>query len=95
MMKKNKVFLAGITLTAFLVPLYVVQLNSITALAWHIAKTEEQVVRLKHRNTALQTQAYEAMPLSKLQNLAQVRQFEKVTSITYIRMPSGLVAQSQ
>ncbi len=94
-MKKKIVLSCGMMFGVLVIVLYVVQLNSTTALAWRIAETEQQVVQLKHQNTALQTQAYRAVPLLKLQELASFRNFEKVTSITYIRLPNGLVAQSQ
>lgn len=94
-MTKKIFFPAPLLLTGILVGLYVFQLNSATTLAWHISQAEQQVAELKHVNTKLQAQAYRALPLRDLQALAQARNFEKITSVIYVRLPGGLVAQTQ
>ncbi|MEK7542369.1 MAG: hypothetical protein AAB524_01575 [Patescibacteria group bacterium] len=94
-MRKKISLSLGLLLPGFLIFLYIFQLNSLTTSAWRIAEIEQQLTQLKHENTALQIKAYQTMPVLQLQELARLRNFEKITSITYLRLPSGLVAQNQ
>lgn len=94
-MRKKISLSFSLSLAAFLVGLYIFQLNSLTTLTFRIAETEQQLTRLKHHHTALQTKAYQTLSLKDLEKLAQLRNFEKIASITYLRPFVGLVAQNQ
>ncbi len=93
---KRKIFsISGILLFVSLIGFYIFQLNSLTTLAYHVAEAEDSLTQLKHENTSLQQEAYQAVPLYDLERLAQERQFVKINSITYLRMQTGPVAQNQ
>ena len=93
---KRKIFsLSGIFLFISLIGFYIFQLNSLTTLAYSVAATEDSLTQLKHENTSLQQEAYQAVPLRDLERFAQERQFVKINSISYLRMHTGPVAQNQ
>ena len=93
---RNKLaYTLALVVAGFLVGFYIFQLNTTATLAWRVAETEYQVTELKHANTALQTKAYRALSLSDLQELANQRNFQKITFITYLRPLNGPVAQNQ
>lgn len=94
-MKKKLFATFGLLLTIFLIGFYIFQLNALTTLAWHIADTEQQLSQFKYRVASLETQAYQALPLENLEQIAHLKNFERVTFITYIQQPSGIVAQNQ
>lgn len=93
--QSKMVWILGLLTAAFLMGFYIFQLNSLTTLAWHIAETEQQLGELKYQNTALQTEAYQAVSFRDLEELAQSQNFQKITSITYLRPVLGSVAQNQ
>ena len=86
---------SGLLFTAFLIGLYIFQLHALTALAYHIAQTQEEFAKLKHENAALQSKAHQTISLKNLAELAAQRNFEKVTSIVYVQQVAGGVAQNQ
>lgn len=94
-MKRKIISTSGILLFVSLVGFYIFQLNSLTTLAYRVAEAEDSLTELKHENTSLQQEAYQAVPLRNLERLAQEHQFVKISSITYLRMQTGLVAQNQ
>ncbi|OHA64045.1 MAG: hypothetical protein A2940_01320 [Candidatus Wildermuthbacteria bacterium RIFCSPLOWO2_01_FULL_48_29] len=92
----TKIFwVLGLLFTGFLIGLYIIQVNALTILVYRIAGTERQIAEHRHANTALQVQANQAVPFKDLEQLAQSRNFERVRSITYLKIPSGGVAQNQ
>ena len=93
--RKKYTWAVGIFLLGLLIGLYIFQLNALTQLAYHIAETEQHAMEIKHENTSLQTQAHRAVSLRDLEQLAQTKNFHKVTSVTYLRPISGSVAQNQ
>lgn len=94
-MTKKILLSLGLILAGFLAGFYIFQLNSLTTLVWHTAEAERQLIFLKHQNTALQTKAYQALSLGDLEEIARLRNFEKITTITYVRLSDGLVAKNQ
>ena len=92
----TKIFwVLGLLFTGFLIGLYIFQVNALTILVYRIAETERQITEHRQTNTALQVQANQAVPFKDLEQLAQSRNFERVRSITYLKIPSGGVAQNQ
>lgn len=96
MTKRKKImWTSGLLCIAFLVGLYIFQLHALTALAYHIAETQEKFAKLKHENATLQSKAHQTLSLKNLAELAAQQNFEKVTSIVYVRQIAGGVAQNQ
>ena len=89
------VWALSILITGLLIGFYIFQLNSLTTLAWHISEAEQQLTQMKHQNTALQAKAYQGVSFRELKELAEIQNFQKITSITYLVPLGGLVAQNQ
>jgi hypothetical protein len=94
-MRKKILILSSLLLSCFLIGFYIFQLNSLTTLAWRVAETEDFLTQLKHENTALQQKAYQALSIGDLERIASDRQFVKISSVTYLQITGGPVAQSQ
>ncbi|OHA78627.1 MAG: hypothetical protein A3G10_00815 [Candidatus Wildermuthbacteria bacterium RIFCSPLOWO2_12_FULL_49_9] len=94
-MRKKITFTAGLLFSALLVGLYIFQVNSLTALAYSVAQTEQRFLELKQANAELQHREHQAVSFRDLEQVAKQRNFARVSSITYLRIPSGGVAQNQ
>ena len=93
---RNKVvWVLGLLFSTFLISLYIIQINSLTALAYHTSQAEQELLQTRQANTSLQQRTTRTMSFGDLEQLAQSRNFERVTSITYLRVVSGGVAQNQ
>lgn len=93
---KKKIFwTGGFILTIALVSLYILQLNAVTALAYHIVDHEDQLQYLREENADLQTKVRQSTTLEDLKKLASELQFEKITHISYVRILNTNVAQNQ
>ena len=79
---------------AALVAFYIFQVNSLTALAYHVADQERKIQQLKEDNISLQIHAHQALSLKDLETLARQLHFEKVRSISYVKVLDGSVAQT-
>ena len=92
---KKMLVISGLLLSTFLFGFYIFQLNSLTTLAWQVAETEDFLTQLKHKNTSLEQKAYQALSMRDLARIAKERQFVKISSVTYLQVGGGLVAQNQ
>ena len=88
-------WVAGFILSAAFLAMYILQLNALTALAYHIADHEDQLQQFKEDHVNLQAQVRQSTTLSDLENLASQLQFEKITNISYVRVLDTTVAQNQ
>lgn len=93
--KKKLLWAGGFLLSAALVSSYILQLNAVTALAYHIADHENQLQQLKEEHTDLQVRVQGSTTLSDLESLALRLRFEKITHISYVRVLNTSVAQNQ
>ncbi|HZX49599.1 MAG TPA: hypothetical protein VFE94_00410 [Candidatus Paceibacterota bacterium] len=84
-----------LVIAGLLVGMYVFQLNALTALAYHIADQEQLATQLKQDVTQLEIRARHTFSLNDLEELAQNMQFEKITNISYLKIPTGGVAANQ
>jgi len=94
-MKKKITLTVGLLTSTLLIGLYIFQINSLTALAYRVAQTEHQSLELKQTNAELQHRARQSVPFKDLEQIAKQRNFERVNTITYLRILSGGVAQNQ
>ena len=94
-MKKKILIASSLLFSTFLIGFYIFQLNSLTTLAWRVAETEDFLSQIKHENTALQQKAYQALSLGDLERIASERRFVKISSVTYLQVGGGPVAQNQ
>jgi hypothetical protein len=90
---KKMLIAAGLIGSALLVGLYILQVNHLTTLAYHIAEQEEQLMQFKYDNADLQATTFQAVSLKDLKQIAQERNFENIEHITYVRVSAGPVAQ--
>jgi len=90
--KKTFLILSAV-FSILLVGLYIFQLNSLTTLAYHIASYEEQLTQLKYDNADLQAQTFKAVSFKDLSALAAAKNFEKIDTVTYLRVSAPPVAQ--
>ena len=91
--QKKVLFALSIIISAFLIGLYIFQLNSLTTLAYNIAEHEEQITQFRYGNADLQAQTFQAVSLKDLAELAIIKNFKKIDTITYLRVSVGPVAQ--
>ena len=93
--QKKMLWALGLLLVGLLVGFYIFQINTLTILVYRIAEAEQQITQHRRTNTLLQMEAHQTISFKDLEQLAQSRNFERVQSITYLRIPSGGVAQNQ
>jgi type II secretory pathway component PulM len=93
--QKKLLWGSGLFLVATLVAVYILQINALTALAYHIADNEDRLQQLKEQHTDLQAQVRQSATLSDLEQLAFELSFEKISSISYVRVLNTSVAQNQ
>lgn len=88
------VWVFGITFAILLLALYVIQVNLVTQSAYLISDLETQTKRLSATNQILATEYMQNMPLRNLDELAEQLQFEKINSVSYIKVIDSAVAQN-
>lgn len=93
--RKKFVWTCCFVLTGVFVALYIFQVNALVAMAYHIAGEETQIRQMKEETKTLQTNANKVLSLKDLEGLAVQLHFEKIRSITYLRLIEGAVAQSE
>jgi len=93
-MRKKVIFFTLPAIALFCIGAYILQINSITALAYHTAETETTIRTLKEKTTSLEVKARQGMTLGELETLAQRLHFQKVQSISYLKLPQTTVAQN-
>lgn len=74
--------------------LYVLQVNSLTALAYHMGEYEEAKTKLSDHNTLLETSAIRILSINSLEDLASHMNFEKAHDISYLNIAEPAVAKS-
>jgi hypothetical protein len=90
---KKIVLAAGFIFAALLVGIYIFQLNYLTTLAYRISENEQQLTQLKYDNASLQAETFQAASLKDLEELAISKNFEKIDTVTYLRVSARPVAQ--
>jgi hypothetical protein len=93
-MRKKSLFFILPAFTVLLTAFYILQINSLTALAYHSAKTERTIEKLTRETTMLQIETHGAISPNDLQALAKAMHFEKAGSISYVTSAQGPVAQN-
>ena len=88
------VWALGITFAILLFSLYIVQVNLLTQSAYLISDLETQSKHLSTRNQMLATEYMQNMPRRNLDELAEQLQFEKITTVSYIKVIDSAVAQN-
>ncbi len=77
-----------------LLGLYVVQVNLITGSAYSISSLEGQLKELGESNKSLERTYMQAIQLRNLDEMASLMGFEKISSVSYIRVIDSAVAQN-
>lgn len=73
--------------------IYIFQINSLTALAYHVADQEAVIQELHEANGKLEARMYQSLSFNDLAALADKFSFEKIGMISYIKVIDGKVAQ--
>ena len=74
--------------------LYILQVNSLTALAYHMGEYEAAKIKLSDHNTILETSAIRILSINSLEDLASQMNFEKAHDISYLKIAEPAVAKS-
>ena len=91
---QKKIFWAFLLLSVgVLLSLYIFQINSLTALAYHVADQEVIIQELHEANVRLEARMYQSLSFNDFAALADEFSFEKIGTISYIRVIDGRVAQ--
>ncbi|OHA62863.1 MAG: hypothetical protein A3E07_00925 [Candidatus Wildermuthbacteria bacterium RIFCSPHIGHO2_12_FULL_45_9] len=85
----------GMFSTAILVVLYIMQLNSITQLAYDIAESEQEIETMEEHIALMQETTVQTMSYQNMEELAGALGFERINHIEYIKVPGGAVARQQ
>jgi len=92
---RNKfVLTATLVLVATFLSLYVLQINSLTQLAYEVADHEDQIQETRGENKTLEVQAIQTHPRDHLENLAHSLGFEQIQRVRYLEVTEGTVAQN-
>lgn len=72
--------------------LYVLQVNALTAQAYHIGEYETEKQQLADNGNVLQAEAVRILAMKNLQDLATIMNFEKAHDISYVKITEPAVA---
>ena len=92
--RKKIIWIMTLFSVAILAAFYIFQVNSLTALVYHVADQERKIQQLKEDNASLQIHAQQPLSIKDLETLARQLDFEKVRSISYVKVLGGSVAQT-
>ena len=87
-------WLVIILVIGLLLSLYIVQVNLLTGSAYHISSLESQLKELRESNKSLERTYMQAIQLRNLDELASIMGFEKISSVSYIKVIDTVVAQN-
>lgn len=79
---------------AFLLTIYIVQINALTAAAYAISDQEDAIRNLKNEVKTLEIQYVDNSTFWSLKELALQHNFEKITNVIYIKSTEGIIAKS-
>ncbi|HEA84484.1 MAG TPA: hypothetical protein ENI04_00695 [Candidatus Wildermuthbacteria bacterium] len=88
------VWAATILLIGLLLALYIVQVNLITGSAYNISSLEGQLKEFRESNKSLERTYMQAIQLRNMDEMASLMGFEKISSVSYIRVIDSAVAQN-
>ena len=80
------------TLAGVLGFLYILQVNALTAQAYHIGEYEAEKQQLADNGNVLQAEAVRILAMKNLEDLAAVMNFEKAYDISYVKITEPAVA---
>jgi tRNA uridine 5-carbamoylmethylation protein Kti12 len=92
-MKTKKILIMGLAIFSTLSAVYIYQVNSMTALAHHIAKSQDEIEHLRNISKELEIDYVRDASFTSLEELAAVLQFEKTARVIYSRVGTKSVAQ--
>lgn len=72
--------------------LYILQVNALTAQAYHMGEYEEERQQLTEHNKALEESAIRILAMKDLEELATSMNFEKAHDISYVKIVEPAVA---
>lgn len=79
---------------AGLLALYIFQVNAITAQVYLLSDQQEELESLKEQRISFKALRLPAMSRDHMEELASRLQFERVQTISYLRVLGGVVAQT-
>lgn len=74
--------------------LYVLQVNALTAQAYHMGEYEATKLELADRSNTLEAEAVRILAMKDLEDLARQMNFEKVRDISYVKITEPAVAST-
>ena len=84
----------AILLVGLLLTLYIIQVNLLTSSAYNISSLQSQLVEVQESNKSLERIHMQSLQARDLDSLASDMGFEKISSISYIRIIDSAVAQN-
>ncbi|MDO8474473.1 MAG: hypothetical protein Q7S62_02955 [bacterium] len=72
--------------------LYILQVNALTAQAYHMGEYETEKQQLSDRNKTLESSAIRILSMKNFEDLATLMNFEKAYDISYIKITEPAVA---
>ena len=87
-------WVTAILLVGLLLTLYIIQVNLLTSSAYNISSLQSQLTEVQESNKSLERTYMQSLQNRDLDNLAQSMGFEKISSISYIRVIDSAVAQN-
>lgn len=91
---KKILFITGFLAIGALMLFYILQVNALTALAYHIASKESAIRQLKNDTKTLESQYAQQVSWQDMEALAQTLQFERAESVSYLEIRPSPVAQN-
>ena len=92
---QNKVvWVISILAIGLLLALYTIQVNLLTGSAYHISSLESQLQEMRESNKSLERTYMQTIQLRNLDEIASIMGFEKISSISYIKVIDTVVAQN-
>ena len=74
--------------------LYILQVNALTQVAYHIEGYETEKNQLSGQNKILEASAVRILSMNNLEDLASMRNFEKAHDISYLKIAEPAVART-
>ncbi len=89
----KKLFFLSAATIFFLVGLYIVQINSLTAQAYATTSLKKELITLQETNKNLQSNVVKSFSVQNVATLASQLNFQKVDQVSYVQVLVGSVAK--
>ena len=91
-LSKKLLFIIGFLTIGLLLSLYILQLSSMTTMAYNIATDQEKLKNLTEIYNGLEVSTTQTTSFEQMSQLASLLSFEKIQNVTYITDRTSIVA---